>query len=62
MDLAAHFCWKKVLFAVGGFLKRLRLYRLYLLHDCRIFWWTERQPRKKRENISLTQSANWDNN
>lgn len=36
-DLAVHFCWKKVLLLVPGLRKRCRLYKLYLLHDCRIF-------------------------
>lgn len=37
VDLAVHFCWKNVLLAVGGARNRCRLYKLYLLHDCRIF-------------------------
>ena len=36
-DLAVHFCWKNVRFTVFGLRNRCRLYRLYLLHDCRIF-------------------------
>lgn len=35
--LAVHFCWKKVLATVLGLRCRARLYRLYLLHDCRSF-------------------------